>query len=120
MERQHKVKFGKKPVVVEATQWFKLGDHPEVENVERTVHTDSIMCKECNHKLHRHGKIETCKGLHIVCPGDWIIKSDEGEYFLCKPDVYKRLGLDVGKEVYFYSETEKESVDRWKGKGRAK
>jgi hypothetical protein len=29
------MKLRKKPVVIEATQWFKIGDHPAVERHDR-------------------------------------------------------------------------------------
>ena len=50
--------YRKKPVVIEATQWFKIGDHPKV-----TLHSQK----------DGTGWIKTLEGGHIVTPGDWII-----------------------------------------------
>lgn len=66
------MQFRKKPVVIEANQWFKLGDHPNV--------------KEYN---YRFGWIETLEGGHIVYPGDWIITGVKGEQYPCKPDIFE-------------------------------
>ena len=65
-------KFVKKPVVVEATQWFKHGDHPHVEK-----------CGLVN------GWIKTLEGGYVVTPGDWIITGVKGEHYPCKPDIFE-------------------------------
>ena len=68
------MKFKKKPVVIEATQWFKMGDHPAV--------------------LESHGNdrsypyIDTLEGPMLVQPGDWIITGVKGEHYPCKPDIF--------------------------------
>jgi hypothetical protein len=79
-------KFRKKPVVIEATQWFKDGDHPMVkprfnyvvgdEHWRPTVPTNE-------------GWIRTLEGEHIVTPGDWIITGVQGEHYPCKPDIFE-------------------------------
>ena len=66
-------KFRKKPVVIEAVQWFKMGDHPAVKQGK---HTDRIF-------------IETLEGDHLVTPGDWIITGVKGEHYPCKPDIFE-------------------------------
>jgi len=67
------MKFRKKPVVIEATQWFKMGDHPEV-----------------THSIHRGwGKVATLEGDMTVMPGDWIITGVKGEHYPCKPDIFE-------------------------------
>lgn len=65
------MKFRKKPVVIEAKQWFKEGDHPKVW-------------------LDVAGKafVNTLEGVHIVTPGDWIITGIKGEHYPCKPDIF--------------------------------
>jgi hypothetical protein len=65
-------KYIKKPVVIEATQWFKDGDHPHVVAFK---HTDN-------------GEIMTLEGPYIVTPGDWIITGVLGEVYPCKPDIF--------------------------------
>ena len=78
------MKFRKKPVIVDAFQWFKNGDHPEVCQFS----TSGAMCGTCNKPSMDHGWIDTLEGGHIVCPGDWIITGVKGEHYPCKPDIF--------------------------------
>ena len=68
------MKFRKKPVVIEATQWFKDGDHPAVRP------------HECAGGL---GEIDTLEGAMTVTPGDWIITGIKSEMYPCKPDIFE-------------------------------
>lgn len=75
------MKFRKKPVVIEATQWFKMGDHPKVvphPNLELSPLT-----------LAEFGWVDTLEGGHTVTPGDWIITGVKGEHYPCKPDIFE-------------------------------
>lgn len=105
------MRFRKKPVVVEATQWFKNGDHPrdncrllqpfegdkqlfnsegEIVRYYRTPKMDGQhKCMYCNDIMHNHGWIDTMEGGHIVCPGDWIITGVAGERYPCKPKIFE-------------------------------
>lgn len=100
-------KYRKRPIVIEATQWFKNGDHPQdnscpisPENpalsegeVVRYYRSPSINggvdCHLCGAIMHVHGWIDTLEGGHIVCPGDWIITGIKGERYPCKPDIFE-------------------------------
>jgi hypothetical protein len=66
------MKFRKKPVVIDAVQWFKIGDHPAVIQ---------------NGK--EKGIIQTLEGLMTVTPGDWIITGVKGEHYPCKPNIFE-------------------------------
>ena len=68
------MKYRKKPVVIEATQWFKLGDHPAV------VKLDGLPTE--------NGWVKTLEGGHVVTPGDYIITGVKGEHYPCKPDIF--------------------------------
>ena len=72
------MKFRKKPVVIEATQWFKDGDHWAV-SIYQSIDPD----------MAGHGWIKTLEGGHIVTPGDWIITGVQGEHYPCKPDIFE-------------------------------
>jgi len=107
--------FKKLPVIVEAHQWFKNGDHPEdgtevfkdgefkgqklegkVVRYFRTPSCDgAAVCQKCGTCMHDHGWIDTLEGGHIVCSGDWIIKGVEGEYYPCKPNIFERTYEEV-------------------------
>ncbi len=107
--RKDKMKYRKKPVVIEATQWFKNGDHPKdacywVDNKspeERFLSEGQVVlyfrrpdvsgtqeCKHCGKIMHVHGWINTKEGGHIVCPGDFIITGVLGEKYPCKSDIF--------------------------------
>jgi hypothetical protein len=72
------MKFRKKPVVIEATQWWKWGDHPHVTYFEVDEDGNAI-----------EFGIDTLEGWMIVTPGDWIITGVKGEHYPCKPDIFE-------------------------------
>ena len=106
-------KYRKKPVVIEATQWFKNGNHPEDDshsipyssmdpNASSSLSEGKVVryyrrpdvpgnrpCKHCRHFMHDHGWIDTLEAGHNVCPGDWIITGIKGEHYPCKPDIFE-------------------------------
>jgi hypothetical protein len=71
-------KFRKKPVVIDAVQWFKPGDHP------------AVILKSHPNRYADPGVpwIPTLEGGHVVTPGDWIITGVQGEHYPCKPDIF--------------------------------
>lgn len=102
-------KYKKKPVVVEASRWFKNGDHPHdnCDTLPGGQYSEGAVvryfrspdeeyaghkfCKQpnCNDTYHYHGWIDTLEGGHIVCPGDYIITGVKGERYPCKPDIFE-------------------------------
>lgn len=102
-------KFRKKPVVIEASRWYKNGDHPNDYDNEWHGFTARALgwegevvryfrqpdipgthhCQHCGRTMHEHGWIDTLEGGHIVCPGDWIITGVKGERYSCKPDIFE-------------------------------
>lgn len=103
------MQFRKKPVVIEATQWFKNGDHPldDIRTIEpvdglqfpsegkivryfrRPDLSGDVICKHCAQIMHDHGWIDTLEGDHIVCPGDWVITGVHNERYPCKPAIFE-------------------------------
>jgi len=77
------MKFRKKPIVIEATQWHKHGDHPAVFQVP-----SNHPAWGCEEQAARCGWIQTLEGGHFVLPGDWIITGVKGEFYPCKPDIF--------------------------------
>lgn len=80
------MKFRKKPVVIEATQWFKMGDHDMVyevmgnaEEINGWIAMTPTGCYQ----------IKTLEGHMTVSPGDWIITGVKGEHYPCKPDIFE-------------------------------
>lgn len=95
------MKYFNKPVTVEATQWWKNGDHPhdgpahlegKVVRYYRDPSIDGLeSCNHCGRNMHDHGFIDTKQGGHVVCPGDYIINEPDGNgYYPCKPNVFEQ------------------------------
>ncbi len=80
-------KYRKKPVIIEAVQWWFGDGHPAVQAVDDGSISDT--CKHCGKDYRTHGWIQTLEGGHIVCPGDWIITGIKGEHYPCKPDIFE-------------------------------
>lgn len=104
------MRYRKKPVVIDAVQWWKNGDHPE--DGSQTLISDTGVncgltegkvvrwyrhpeikdtyrqCMHCGVSFFDHGWIDTKEGGHIVCPGDYIITGVQGEHYPCKPDIF--------------------------------
>jgi hypothetical protein len=113
-------KFRKRPVVIEATQWFKNGDHPQddcqpfttalgttlmgegnvVRYYRRPDDSGDRQCEKCGLIMHNHGWIDTLEGGHIVCPGDWIITGVANERYPCKDKIF-RATYDLVEEDFF-------------------
>lgn len=69
-------KFRKRPVVIEAVQFFRYGDHPDVQFDDRSPTGLSMHTLENQHYKHE------------VTAGDWIITGVQGETYPCKPDIF--------------------------------
>ena len=78
-------KFRKKPVVIEATQWFPGVEIEGVEMVECDLpsHDPEYPCH-----LGEHPVVRTLEGDMHVSSGDWIITGVQGERYPCKPDIF--------------------------------
>ena len=71
-------RYMKKPIVIEAVQWFRHGDHP------------AVLREPGDGKV---GYIDTLEGRLRVEPGDWVITGVAGEHYPCKPDIFEQLYL---------------------------
>lgn len=99
--------YRKKPVVIQAQQWFRNGDHPEVQphGYGQYDPMSIVTCQGCGQDMFikdsiggmgrmtfTHGEVKTLESAagsaHIVCPGDWIIRGVKGEHYACKPDIF--------------------------------
>lgn len=103
------MKFRQRPVEIQATRWFRNGDHPEddtgrmrpeidvcegaVVRYYRRPETrfgDEVLCPACGIRYHEHGFIDVPGGGYRVCPGDWIVTENDGERRPCKPDLFEK------------------------------
>ena len=100
--------YRKKPVAIDAVQWFLNGDHPDdlsdrdnnfgspacegmvVRYYYYRAADPAAPCNHCGNLYAAHGWINTLEGGHIVCPGDWIITGVNGERYPCKPDIFEK------------------------------
>ncbi len=80
------MKFRRRPVIVEAIQWMKVGDHP---NVIHYTHADfpESLCPECGRTMIDHGYIDNVDTAHMVHVGDWLIQGVKGPY-PCRPEMF--------------------------------
>lgn len=105
-------RYRKKPVVIEAVQWWRDGDHRAVglyrhppvdpDTGEISANDDAILLGQLRHcdtperfrrmtctvPMEDHGWIDTLEGGHTVCPGDYVITGVQGENYPCKPDIF--------------------------------
>lgn len=79
-------KFRKKPIVIEAVQWWPgvmvdglvwVFPRDTPSRAGRTAFT-----------IPGHPAIKTLEGEMEVSPGDWIITGVKGEKYPCKPDIF--------------------------------
>ena len=77
-------KFVKKPVVIEAIQY----DGENIEAIENFVgkKLSTVMSSDVDVNLI----IPTLEGDMTALKNDWIIKGVKGEFYPCKPDIFKQ------------------------------
>jgi hypothetical protein len=81
--------YRKRPVIIEAKRWRKMGDHDAVVQAGEQHGQLPWLCASCGMPALNHGWVKTLEGGHIVCPGDWIITGVKGENYPCKPDIFE-------------------------------
>lgn len=85
-------KYKKKPVIIEAVEWTgdninEVGEFMGKENCDieysniETIHGIDIIVEITIHTL---------EGNMHVDKGDYIIKGIKGEFYPCKPDIFKQ------------------------------
>jgi hypothetical protein len=89
------VRWVRKPIEVEAVQWFKLGDHPRVE-----LYTDGgTTMADCGFPQNQHGKVKTATGYFGVCPGSWVITDENGLDFWMDEQSFKANFMPISATV---------------------
>jgi len=78
-------KYRKKPVMIEAIQFF--------DDAETLIRLSEFMNDDIrvDYSIPDRPvlKIQTLEGEHIASIGDYIIKGIKGEFYPCKPDIFK-------------------------------
>lgn len=80
------MKYRKKPVIIEAFQF--TDDEPETL-IELQEFMDRDVRVSYKNPENPVLKIETLEGVMDASIGDYIIKGVRGEFYPCKPDIFK-------------------------------
>lgn len=86
-------KYRKKPVVIEAMQFFDDAD--TLIKLSEFMNDDIRVDYSMSDKPVL--KIQTLEGEHIANIGDYIIKGVKGEFYPCKPDIFE-MTYELTKE----------------------
>ena len=71
-------KYRKKPIEIEAIQWWPEDYHPDVKYDKNAM-----------------PYLETLEGPFKLTPGDWIITGIKGEKYPCKPDIFQETYEEI-------------------------
>ena len=99
--------YRKKPVVIEAIEYLPfVGEQlpheqddtfPVIDSYFNQGTPENWTCPHCHQLASPHGWVETLEGGHIACPGDFIIKGVQNEFYPCKPDIFAATYEEVSK-----------------------
>ena len=84
-------KYRKKPVVIEAVQYF----YPDNGNLKSWMGA-AFGCESKDSHPSAKGELvvhtledgSRGQATHVATEGDWIIKGVQGEFYPCKPDIF--------------------------------
>jgi hypothetical protein len=75
------MKYIKKPLVIEAIEWTGLN----IGEIKKFMNIETIPWSAIKNEIG----IKTLEGVIVASKGDWIIKGVTGEFYPCKPDIFK-------------------------------
>jgi hypothetical protein len=84
------MKYKARPVIIEAVQWTGE-NHNEISEFLGREMEESHDCYGVTFT------IGTIEGTLIARVGDYIIKGTKGEYYPCKPDIFKEKYEQIGE-----------------------
>jgi hypothetical protein len=98
---ERKVKFRKKPVIIEAVQlrwdtWSEMCEHAKVGFLEDGKPEGCFIGLDGKPLPHGQSSstigmiIPTLEGLMLAREGDWVIRGVNGELYPCKPDIFEK------------------------------
>ena len=91
--RTHYETYRKKPVEVGAVQFD--GTKACFENIKRIMKFHKSKRMPYDFVVNERFLIPTLEGDHIVSKGDFVIKGVKGEFYGCKPDIFKMTYVSV-------------------------
>ena len=83
------MKFRKKPVIIEAVELRQDSLSELYEFLDITNKGCFLDCGYGIDPTDGQFKITTLEGIHTASIGDYIIKGVKGEFYPCKPDIFK-------------------------------
>jgi len=78
------MKFERRSCWVDAVQWFKEGDHPQVHRLPNP-----------NSNIRELGWLTTRKGVAAVGKGDWVVEDEFGDFKVLSDEVFKKIYKEV-------------------------
>ena len=83
-------KYRKKPVEVEVIQWTGKNLREVIDFTGQHPSAQQWTWEEYERQVEEKGlKIFTLEGPMMASVGDYIIKGVKGEFYPCKPDIFK-------------------------------
>ena len=83
------MKYRKKPVVIEAEQFFASRNKPPFYYDGNPVQYHESCGPDAACSLCGAHYVQTMEGPLKETDGDWIIKGIKGEFYPCKPDIFE-------------------------------
>ena len=84
-------KYRKKPVVIDAIKWTGKNLLEIIRFTGQNASAMDYKWEDYEQLVKDKGlKIFTLEGSHMASVGDFIIKGVQGEYYPCKPDIFKQ------------------------------
>lgn len=87
--------FRKKPVVVDAVQWVKDGDHPSVQPLHLALVAQQpgpppgfLTARIARPAEDRSGRVVLADEQQVVQSGDWIVTTAAGERYVVAKDAF--------------------------------
>ena len=93
------MKYRKKPVVVEAMQFFENTFSDIVKFTNNKARCLSKKLSPSNPTNTAICIVDTLEGPVFATEGDYIIKGVNGEFYPCKPDIFEKTYEEADKEV---------------------
>lgn len=79
-----------RPVFVDAVQWFKHDDHPDVQSLFKEGQLGEI-CPDCGKFGRTHGWIPSLEEGGFLCPGDWVVSGEDGVSIPCRAALFDSM-----------------------------
>lgn len=97
------MRYQRKPIVVEAFQWFVVSDNPlTVRQMGNCIVTDeNRICPECQEYFRAHGRLINSRYQNgdVVCPGNWVIILESGRTVSMSTQKFERKYALVEEEM---------------------